>query len=124
MQTLFDQLTPYLAQAAGLVLATFLSAMAAWIGAAVRRRTGLEIEAQLREVLHQALATGAELAVQKQLTGADAVKAAVAHARRSVPDAIAGLSPGPAVLETIAATKIASAEAWQKHMAIGDTLPR
>lgn len=116
MQTLINQLTPYLAQAAGLVLATFLSATAAWIGAAVRRRTGLEIEAQLREVLHQALTTGAELAVQKQLTGADAIALAVAHARASVPEAIASLSPGPAVLETIAATKIAAAETWRQQL--------
>jgi len=106
LDTLWALLSPYLIE----LLAALMTIFIAQVSLAVRRRTGLEIEAALRQALHQALETGAMAAKKDGKFGEDAVQATIAHARSSVPDAIRQLAPPPDVLVNLALSKIAKVE--------------
>jgi crotonobetainyl-CoA:carnitine CoA-transferase CaiB-like acyl-CoA transferase len=105
VQSLWALLSPYLVELMAGLLAVFI----AQVALAVRRRTGLEIEAALRQVLHQALETGATVAVADGKQGGAAVQAAIDHARASAPAAIRKLAPSPDVLVNLALSKLAKA---------------
>lgn len=75
--------------------------------AAIKAKTGLDIEAILRAALHQALTTGAQTAINGGLNGPAAVNAVVAHANASVPGAIEALGPSGTVLMNLAKAKLA-----------------
>lgn len=107
LQTLWDTLSPYLVE----LMAGLLTILIARVSLAVRAKTGLDIEAALREVLHQALETGAAAAVQDGKSGEAAVEATIAHARASVPEAIRKLAPPPDVLVNLALSKLRAATA-------------
>ncbi|MBT0778074.1 hypothetical protein KF941_01245 [Paracoccus sp. pheM1] len=84
-------------------------AITAIIGWGVRqasKRWGIEVEAKHREALHWALFTGAQLALERRLTGKAALDLILAYARRSVPDAIINLQPTPEVLTDLAKAKL------------------
>lgn len=83
-----------------IVIITF-GAILSWVGAlgaAVLRRigqsVGLQIEEKHRAALHQAILTGVNQALAKQMDSKDAASAAVDHALLSVPDAIGALTKG------------------------------
>ena len=100
METIWTAIEPYILEAFGLIIT-------AVIGFAARQFsvwTGVEIEKAHREALHSALMSGAEQALEQgpSVVLADVKRAAINHAYRSVPDAIAALVPGDTVLDTLA----------------------
>lgn len=110
MQMIWDAVTPYLVTALvtliGLAV-TWATAQFASTQAAIKTKTGLDIEAILREALHQALTTGAQTAVAGGLAGPAAIDMTINHATQSVPDAIAALGPTGEVLINLAKAKLA-----------------
>lgn len=91
------------------IVGTVLSAFLIKAAAAAKARWNIEIEANDREALHSALMTGIRAALQRGLGSGDAVIAAMAHAQRSVPDALARLKPSDRVLGSIAEAKLEEA---------------
>lgn len=65
-----------------------VTALIAWVATAIKKQTGIEIEAKHREALHSALMTGARLALAKQLTGAKAIEVIGGWVIEAVPDAL------------------------------------
>lgn len=102
---LYNAAYPYLIDAIAIVLTLAITHM----GNLLRVRWGIEIEAAHRDALHAALMSGIRTALAEGLQGDGAINAAVAHARVSVPDAIAALSPAAGVLRTIATAKLTAA---------------
>lgn len=74
--------------------------------AVARERWGIEVEARHREALHSAIMSGVQAALLRGAKRSDAVEAAITYARKSVPDAIGKLAPGPDVLKSIAEAKL------------------
>lgn len=103
--TILNTVLPAVLTIVGTVLATFLIKVAA----VAQARWGIEIEAKDREALHSALMSGIRAALQRGLGPGDAVIAALAHAQRSVPDALARLNPSDKVLGNIAEAKLEEA---------------
>lgn len=91
------------------VIATFVGFVLVRATEVARTRWGIEIEATHRDALHAALMSGIRSALQRGLTGQAAVSAAITHASRSVPDALAALDPTPDVLASIAEAKLRDA---------------
>lgn len=107
-------------------IAAFLARVLAAAAKVAQDRWGIEIEATHRDALHSALMSGIRAALSRGLTGQAVVDAAVAHARGSVPDALAHLNPAAEVLANLAKSKLR--EAVEKtpfigidHMAGGGT---
>ena len=93
------------------IVATITTALIGWAAAKLRARWGIEIEAAQREALHQALMTGAQLALARlgpQASQAALTAEAVKYAQGSVPGAISGLRPAAGVLSDLALAKIAT----------------
>lgn len=76
------------------------------ISLVLKERWGIEIEARHREALHSAIDSGIQMAIGRGLIGKDAVSAAISHAAKSVPDALARLDPAMTVLNNIAEAKL------------------
>ena len=100
----------------GEVLPPLLALLAAVIGVIIRSATqvakerwGIEIEARHREALHSALMTGITAALTRGLGTQAAIAAALDYAGRSVPDAIAALSPDAETLRALAEAKLRTA---------------
>lgn len=91
------------------IFSTVLSAFLIRAAAAAKARWDIEIEANDREALHSALMTGIRAALQRGMGPGDAVTAAMAHAQRSVPDALKRLKPSDSVLGGIAQAKLQDA---------------
>lgn len=110
MQDILQAATPYFVELLATLLVAAMTLAATRFAntqAAIKAKTGLDIEAILREALHKAMTTGAQNAVSQGLTGMAAIEATVAHAKASTPDAIANLAPTGQVLANIAAAKLA-----------------
>lgn len=91
------------------IVATIVTAIIGWAATQARARWGIEIEARQREALHQALMTGAQLALARlgpQAPQVALTAAAVEYAQGSVPGAISGLRPAAGVLSDLALAKI------------------
>lgn len=112
---LLTALAPHLTE----ILTAILIGIFGLIAAAVRRMIdgigprigqllGLQAERIWREALHSALESGAERMLLSTLDTDARVEAVVDYARRSVPEAIANLSPGPGVLADLARAKLAA----------------
>ncbi|EPX78510.1 hypothetical protein [Salipiger mucosus] len=71
---------------------------------AFQMATGIAVERDAREALHEAIKSGVEAALERgPETGVEQIKAhAIFHARESVPDAIRILVPGEGVLDRLA----------------------
>ncbi|WP_240540184.1 hypothetical protein [Paracoccus sp. pheM1] len=93
---------PHLMELIGLAI----TAIIGWGVRQASKRWGIEVEAKHREALHWALFTGAQLALERRLTGKAALDLILAYARRSVPDAIINLQPTPEVLTDLAKAKL------------------
>ena len=91
------------------IFGTVLSGFLIKAAATARARWGIEIEARDREALHSALMSGIRMALQRGMGNGDAVIAAMAHAQRSVPDALKRLQPSNKVLGSIAEAKLQEA---------------
>ena len=109
LQPIWDTISPTMLS----VLGTAIAALVAWLlaqisvaASAIRTKTGLDIEASLRDALHMALVSGAQAAMQKNLSGQPAVQAAVDHAKASVPGAIAKLGAPDGILANLAKAKL------------------
>jgi hypothetical protein len=105
LTTLYSELLPVLLQLIGALLGLLLMRAAA----VAKTRWGIEIEARHREALHSALMSGITAALMNGLRGKDAVDAAISHAARSVPDALAALEPSTEVLTSLASAKLRDA---------------
>lgn len=105
MQTIIAAAAPHILEIVSLVLAALL----AWVANTARRKFGIDIEARHREALHQALMTGARLAMDRHLTGTHARELVTAYVRRSVPDALSALRPGDDLLNNLADAKLQDA---------------
>ncbi|ETD89842.1 hypothetical protein ACTTAL_03380 [Rhodobacter capsulatus] len=93
------------------IVATIVTAIIGWAAAQARARWGIEIEARQREALHQALMTGAQLALARlgpQASQSALTAAAVEYAQGSVPGAMAGLRPASSTLHDLALAKISA----------------
>ena len=108
MHEILEAIRPMLTEA---ILAG-IGIVIAWIGARVRAKMGIDIEAIYRDSLHQALRTGVERILTQVAQGAavstaDArVNEVLAYVEASVPDALKALAPSRAHLEQMAAAKI------------------
>jgi anti-sigma factor RsiW len=109
LTTLYTELLPILLQLIGALLGILLMRAAA----TAKARWGIEIEARHREALHSALMSGVTAALMKGLSGKEVVDAAIAHAARSVPDALAALAPSTEVLTSLASSKLRDAHPLQ-----------
>ncbi|WP_449044211.1 hypothetical protein [Paracoccus versutus] len=107
MQTIITAAAPHILELLGLVLTGIIG----WAAAAARRKWGIDIEASHREAMHWALYTGAQLALERKLTGKAAIDLILGYARRSVPDAIGNLKPSAEVLTDLAKAKLEQAAA-------------
>lgn len=105
MQEIIKAITPGLAELVGLALTGII----AWLANTARAKWGVEITARHREALHSALWTGAQLALERKLTGASALELIKSYVRQSVPGAIAALNPTTAVLTDLAKAKLEEA---------------
>ena len=107
MQTILDMISPVILHLIGAVLTLAV----AFVARKIHQWTGIEIERAHREALHSALMTGARMALQRGLSGPDAVTLATGYAESSVPDAIARLRPSESVLTNLARAKLAEVTA-------------
>jgi hypothetical protein len=89
------------------LVAGLLSIFFVWFWAALKRKWNLDVEARHREVLEKALITGIRSAVVRGLKKDNAVEAAMAHVRHSVPNALGKLKPDPMVLQNLAYARLA-----------------
>ncbi len=106
---------PHLLELIGLAI----TAIIGWGVRQASKRWGIEVEAKHREALHWALFTGAQLALERRLTGKAALDLILAYARRSVPDAIINLQPAPEVLTDLAKAKLEQVAAEKVKEAAG-----
>ena len=102
---LYVMILPTMLQLIGAILGVLL------IGAAnmARHRWGIEIEARHREALHSAIMSGIRAALAKGASGDTAVTSALAYTYKSVPDALAALTPSSQVLKDLAEAKLKEA---------------
>ncbi len=106
---------PHLLELIGLAI----TAIIGWGVRQASKRWGIEVEAKHREALHWAIFTGAQLALERRLTGKAALDLILAYARRSVPDAIVNLQPTPEVLTDLAKAKLEQVAAEKVKEAAG-----
>lgn len=110
MNALFTELYSTVLPVILQLIAAALMAFLVWVSDAARKRWNIEIEARHREALHKALMSGIGAALSKGLVGQAAIKFSIRHARKSTPDAIAGIKQAsPAVLASIAEDKLRDA---------------
>lgn len=88
------------------IISIFLASMLGWAANAARKKWGIDIEARYRDALHSAMMTGARLALQRGLTGQEAVAEILRHVQISVPDAVIGLDARAEVLGNLANAKL------------------
>lgn len=105
LQPLYAELLPVFLQ----IIAAVLGFVILRAAEAARRRWNIEIEARHREALHRALMSGISAAMTRGLRGSAVIDPALAHARASVPDALAALQPEQSVLLALAAAKLREA---------------
>lgn len=89
-QDIWLQLQPHLIE----VISVIAAALVAWLSTRVTKWTGLQIEQKYRDALHQALVSGAMMALARGQTREQAAEVAVDHALLSVPDAVKALTKG------------------------------
>lgn len=102
-------------------LATLIAAVIAYGltkgAAALKARTGIEIERSDRDALHRALMTGVQAALAKlgpQASLKELVEEAKNHVAQSTPQAVLRLNPDPATLTRLAMSKVEEARAEAK----------
>ncbi|WP_417262610.1 hypothetical protein [Celeribacter sp.] len=100
-----EPLLPILLQGISAILGVLLIR----ITSTAKTRWGIEIEARHREALHAALMSGIRAALSRNMSGQAAITAAIQHALKSVPDAVAALDPEEGVLANIAEAKLREA---------------
>lgn len=80
------------------------------VAARLRSLAGIQIEEKHQHALHSAIMTGVRAALNGgQVDQGALIAAAVAHAEKSVPDALKALRPDPQALANIAAAKVREA---------------
>lgn len=111
LQAILSALAPHLLELVGVIVTLLLGIMTR----EAKRRWGIEIEAKHREALHLALMTGARVALMKDetLSAQDVASAAVAYAKRSVPDAMNALKPRADVLVDLATARAKDVMGWR-----------
>jgi hypothetical protein len=118
LDQIFAQLIPIILTALSAILTTVLVRGSGLI----QERWGIEIEARHREALHSALMSGVRAALEQGDDPNSAITSAIAHAVRSVPDAITALEPSPDVLSSIAKAKLREVVGFTAEMVGADSL--
>lgn len=98
----FEAVAPHLLEAFGAIVTLAVG----WLSVTLKRKLGLDIEAQHRAALHSAMMTGAQMAMDGKLSGDAAKRLIVDYVRSSVPDAIRALSAPDGVLMRMAEAKL------------------
>ncbi len=88
------------------IISILLASMLGWAANTARKKWGIDIEAKHRDALHSALMTGARLALQRGLTGQEAINQILQHIKISVPDAVIGVDARAEVLDNLAKAKL------------------
>ncbi len=88
------------------IISIMLASMVGWAANTARKKWGIDIEAKHRDALHSALMTGAQLAMQRGLTGQEAINQILQHVQISVPHAVIGLDARTEVLGNLAQAKL------------------
>ena len=88
------------------IISILLASMLGWAANTARKKWGIDIEARYRDALHSAMMSGARLALQRGLTGQEAVAEFLKHVQISVPDAVLGLDARTEVLANLAKAKL------------------
>lgn len=88
------------------IISILLASMLGWAANTARKKWGIDIEAKHRAALHSAIMTGARLALQRGLTGQEAINQILQHVQISVPDAVIGLDARTEVLGNLAKSKM------------------
>lgn len=103
LDPIIGALAPFITEA----LVAIVTVIFATVATGVRKYLGAQAEKIMRDALHQAIETG--LKQGKLVDGLEgkAAEAAIAYAKRSVPDAIRNLGATEAVLFNIARSKFA-----------------
>lgn len=108
---LWDVISPVIAN----TLAIILTGVITWVANTVRQKYNIEIEQSYRESLHKALMSGINAALLRvgglveplpPGTKVEVINQAVAHAQKSVPDAIKTLGATTDVLGNLATSKL------------------
>ena len=99
---IWEAVAPHLLELFGALLTLLFG----WLSVQLKAKWGIEVEARHREALHSALMTGAQLALDRKLTGKAAADLAVGYARKSVPDAIGALIADDGILRNLAEAKL------------------
>lgn len=99
---LWEAVAPHTLDAFGAILTVFFG----WISLQLREKWHIEIEEKHSQRLHSALMSGAQMAMERKLTGQAAVSLAVEYAKSSVPDAIRYLTAPDGVLFNLAMAKL------------------
>lgn len=120
LDTLVAAAAPHLLELIGLSI----TAIIGWAAAAVRRKWGIEIEARHRDAMHYALYTGAQLALERKLTGKAAIDLILEYVRRSVPDALGNLKPSAETLTDLAKAKLQTVAAEKVKEMAGDAVDK
>lgn len=103
-QELTEAVAPLFVEAVALLVTFFIG----WAAVRFKKLTGIQIEEKHQRALHSAIMSGVRAAVEADgPERARAAKSAViakamAHAKESVPDAIAALKPGGYVMDRLA----------------------
>lgn len=121
MNGILDAVSPHALEIVGIGVSLVIG----WASTQAARRFGLDIEKRHRDVLHQALMTGARLALAKQLTAAAAIDLILGYVKTSVPGAVGKLNPPRSVLEGLAKAKLEQVKAepaFQAGQAIGEAI--
>lgn len=107
-----DNMTNELVSLAATIAVSVLTLISFQIKAYVRDKTGREIQERDVIMMHSALKTGAQLALELVRRGdisdelAELRAIAIAYAKRSVPEALQRLNPDVSVLQDLATAKI------------------
>lgn len=99
---IWEALAPHVLEAIGALITLLLG----WLTMQARTRWGIEIEARHREALHSAMMTGAQLALDGDLSGDAAKRLVLDYVRASVPDAIRWLAASDGILMRMAEAKL------------------
>lgn len=104
LHEIWDAVAPHVLETIGALITLLLG----WLTMQARARWGIEIEARHRDALHSAMMTGAQLALDGQLSGDAAKRLVMDYVRASVPDAIRALAASDGILMRMAEAKLAA----------------
>lgn len=104
MDSIIDAILPHAPE----ILETIVIPFIIWAAVQVARKAGVEIQEKHKRTLHSALTTGANLALERKLTGAAAIGVILDHVLngKGAPDAVANFKLDKDELARMAEAKL------------------